>query len=95
MVPGFFVELLTRIELVTSSLPRMCPRHAVLETAALPTELYPYFFAVPSSARLILAFSTQTVNSFSQTFLKNFSQIKERVGGRIRKPFSPAQYIPM
>ena len=23
MVPGFFVELLTRIELVTSSLPRM------------------------------------------------------------------------
>ena len=40
------------------------PRHAVLETAALPTELYPYV----KFCLIILSFSKVVVNGFSKFF---------------------------
>ena len=42
------------------------PRHAVLETAALPTELYPYV----KFCLIILSFSKVVVNGFFKIFLR-------------------------
>ena len=44
----------------------MNPRHAVLETAALPTELYPYV----KFCLIILSFSKVVVNGFFKIFLR-------------------------
>ena len=47
------------------------PRHAVLETAALPTELYPYVFVVSSATYIIISDIKQNVNSFLKKYFFN------------------------
>ena len=46
------------------------PRHAVLETAALPTELYPYV----KFCLIILSFSKVVVNGFFQNFFEGIEK---------------------